>query len=193
MSFKMTFHEFMNKGFTLIETIVVVTIMIILTLIISVTFITLWRLSQIHLSYFETKSQTSVALQRMSELIEEANSVLSGYVINGTSYTTDEDTLVLKLPSLTSDGKIIPANFDYVAFSIATSTNLIADIEASQESARPSNQIILSNLAQNLNFRYNSSTSSDITTVEVFLETSKPVYDLEKTSTLSTIAQIKNK
>ena len=184
---------FKSKGITLIEIIVVTAILIIATLIITTTFITLWRVSQMHLSSFEAKSQSSIALQKISELIEEAISVLPERVINSTSYATTENTLVLKLPSITSDGEIVPANFDYAAISIATSTKLIADIEPSAESARPRGQIILSNLAKNLNFRYNSSTSTEITTVEVFLEMDTSTYNLEKTSVLWTIAKLRNK
>jgi hypothetical protein len=181
------------KGFTLIESVIVTAILIIATLIISVTFITLWQISQAHLLSFETKSQSSLALQKISEIIEEASEVLSSHIINGASYTTCENSLVLRLPSVTSDGEIISGYFDYASISIPSAQNLIADIEVSGGSARPSGQIILSNLAQSLNFRYNNSTPSEINAIEVFLETSKSAYDSDKISVLSTAAKLKNK
>lgn len=132
-------------------------------------------------------------MQKISEIIEEANEVLSSHVINGTLYATSENSLVLRLPSVTSGGEIISGYYDYAAISIPSAPNLIADIEPSGGSARPGGQLILSNLAQSLNFRYNSSISSEINTVEVFLEISKSAYGSDKTSILSTVAQLKNK
>ncbi len=182
-----------TKGVTLIESVVVIAILVIATLIVSATFVSLYNIAQINLAAFEVKSQAGVALQRMTENIEEASLVLSSFTIHSHLYTTSENTLVLKLPSVSSEGEIIPGNFDYAAIFVSAPSNLIMDTEPSASSARPDGEIILSNLAENLNFRYNSSTSTDITTVEIFLKTAKSSQNSTKTSTLSTTAHLENK
>lgn len=182
-----------NKGFTLIESLIVIAVSVIIFLIVATTFATLWRLSQTNLSAFETKSQAGIALQKISELIEGSDSVLQSRTINGTPYQTGENVLALKMPSVTDAGEIIPASFDYVAFAISSTSILVADFEKAPSSSRPQGQVILSNLASALNFRYNSSSSTDINTIEIFIETAKSAYDSIKISTLSTVAKLKNK
>ncbi len=181
------------RGFTLIESLIVISISVIIFLIVATSFATLWKLSQTNLAAFETKSQAGIALQKISELIEESNSVLSSWSINETLYQTGENVLALRMPAVTEAGEIIPASFDYVAFAIPSTSILIADFAKAPQSSRPQGQIIFSNLAKALNFRYNSSTSTEITTIEIFLETAKSAYDSTKTSTLSTVVKLKNK
>jgi len=180
------------KGVTLIETIIVITILAVTSMIMSVTFITLWRVSQMNLSSFETKSQGGITMQKIADTIEASSSVLSSRAINGAAYTTNESSLVLQIPSINSSSEIVAAAFDYAAFA-ASSTEIFMDIEPSASSVRPGGKFVLANLAKDINFRYNSSTSTDITTIEIFIHTAKSSYGLDQISTLSTVAQLKNK
>ncbi len=138
--------------------------------------------------------------REITNLIKSSSGISSQYPSTGTpQFITDSDTLVLKLPSLSSGGQIIDSVFDYAVIS-ADSSNLAIlrkYIFPGPGSVRKSENQVLSTSLNTLNFRYLDKSNNPAGVVETvrvnFSLTLKVSGGLsEKESSASGTVNIKN-
>ena len=152
-------------GFTIVETIVVIGIMTILLLIVNQIFIINYDIVSKQTGRTDSEGGATLATRFISELARGAMSVEASAVINGTTYTSSDDTLVLKLPSVDDANQIIAANYDYVAIARdpLDAERIVAYASPAAGSARFSGSRLVTDYNDALIFRYNA---SDITTAD---------------------------
>lgn len=103
------------RGFTLIETLVAMSISIVVGVVISQAFYDGWKAQLNQETYSELQRDSRTSLDEMGRQIRNATSVISAVTINGQAYSSDQDTLVLRLPPLDVNNAIIVGD-DYLVF-----------------------------------------------------------------------------
>jgi hypothetical protein len=81
----------------------------------------------------------SASLNTVLPLIFDGREILTSAVIGGQTYTTDNDTVVLRVPSIDDDNFTISGLFDTVALTLSANNNLDLAVEAMPGSSRVSN------------------------------------------------------
>ncbi len=104
-----------KAGFTVLESLVAIAISISVGLVISQSLADGWKAQVAHEAYGELQRAARFSLDEMTKQIWGASSVISATTINSTTYTSDSDTLVLRLPPIDSGGTIVTGD-DYIVF-----------------------------------------------------------------------------
>ncbi len=162
-----------QTGFTLIELLIVLAIS-------SVLLIGLMTLFDWHNKVFvfeqaDVKATGSArnSLNNMTEYIAQGTFVMAWRTVNGTTYTTDNDTLVLELPSLSNTGNFIAGSYDYVVFYLSNgSLYQVTDFNAS--STRTKTDKKLAENVQTFSLTYDTVDPTQASTIAIDLQTSEP-------------------
>ncbi|HLD62176.1 MAG TPA: prepilin-type N-terminal cleavage/methylation domain-containing protein [Patescibacteria group bacterium] len=183
-----------NRGITLIETIIGLTISALLVVILSYCLIIVLRLNEAQKTVSALTSSTDRGIYRISSSIQQSSQILSSAVIFGTTHTTSSSALVLKIPTVNSSGQIISGSYDTVVYrrnpSDLSELQEITDAEAG--SARFDGTHIIARFVTNLLFRYNNSDYSSASTATVFLKTGTTVRGVLKESANQTTVRLRN-
>lgn len=184
-----------NAGFITFEVLIVVGLMAVISIVLIEIFILHGRVFNITSSQTELQLETVFLGSEIGEQVRDASSILSSQTINSVPYTTDEDTLVLQIPSINSQGEVIPTVFDHtVIYLNGTNPNeLHISTEANVASSRADTERVLSDLVNELDFRYNNTDLglADYVTVEITL--SQTFAGETRTSTFSERINLINK
>jgi hypothetical protein len=158
-------------GFTLLETVAVIGIMIMLLLVVDRIFLVNEDYMAKTLARIDNDNGAVIAIGRLGELSRGATAILTSETINGTLYTTSPDVLVLQIPTLDGSGNIVANSSDYVAFyrNPIDSTQIYTDTAVAAGSARQSGKKLLTDDNALLTFSYNNPLPSNATRVSVFL------------------------
>ena len=183
-----------NRGITLIETIIGLTISALLVVILSYCLIIVLRLNEAQKTVSALTSSTDRGIYRISSSIQQSSQILSSAVIFGTTHTTSSSALVLKIPTVNSSGQIISGSYDTVVYrrnpSDLSELQEITDAEAG--SARFDGTHLIARFVTNLLFRYNNSDYSSASTATVFLKTGTTVRGVLKESANQTTVRPRN-
>ena len=183
-----------NRGITLIETIIGLTISALLVVILSYCLVIVLRLNEAQKTVSALTSSTDRGIYRISSSIQQSSQILSSAVIFGTTHTTSSSALVLKIPTVNSSGQIISGSYDTVVYrrnpSDLSELQEITDAEAG--SARFDGTHIIARFVTNLLFRYNNSDYSSASTATVFLKTGTTVRGVLKESANQTTVRLRN-
>ncbi len=143
-----------KSGFTITEILIAIGILGLLTILIATIFLTqnqYFNEQQIRLLL---ESYINSAFVSMKNLIIESNAILSSYNIEGDNYLSGAETLVLKIPSIDTNKKVIFGQFDYgVIFKSGTDLKIILS-PGSQSFRTAQNRIIAQEVAS-FNINYN--------------------------------------
>lgn len=155
-------------GYTLIETMFGLAILLFLVFALFGIYLQFGKIYSLGQSGASSVNSTRTALNGLVVYIAQANAVSGSHTIQGTLYTSNTTTLVLRLPSPTAGGNILSNVSDYVVYT-ATSGLLYRIIDPGVGSARASSTKIVSNSLSSLTFSYNATpkTSSTIITASV--------------------------
>ena len=158
------------KGFTLVETVIVVGLTALILTAIANLFYIYYQVNGTDLAYRSAGSAGS-AMAAISAAVVPADGVLTSHAFSGTTYTTGSTTLVLELPAIDSSGVIIASTYDYIAF-YTSGTTLYRIIATGAGSSRTAGTKTLTTALANLTFSYNNADPSQATTVTADLRTS---------------------
>jgi hypothetical protein len=145
-----------NKlGFSMIEAIFASAILIFVLGV----FVALYA----NFSKFYNRQQTEITIgdsarESVKELQSwalQASHIAASHNFSGTTYSTDQDTLVLEIPSVDSSGNTISGKYDYAAFYI-TGNNLYKLVSVDAASSRSSGLNQISDAVSALTFTYNN-------------------------------------
>ncbi len=159
----------------MLETIIYIFIGILIIIVISEIFVNQSTLGQKRTSQSDLEVSASSGIEIIKKAIQEAKTVVLSRSFGGTAYTSDEDTLILEIPSVNGSGDIISGSYDYIVFFIdpSNSTLLKAATESAVGSARPSATRIISSFVSSVEFRYNKINITDSTAIDSTIITSK--------------------
>ena len=164
-----------TKGLSLLETIIYIFIGVLIIIVISEIFVNQSTLGQKRTSQSDLERSAGVGIETIKTAIQGASTVVLSRSFSGTAYTSDEDTLILELPSLDGSGNLVLGSYDYIVFFIdpSDSTLLKTTTESAAGSARPENTRIISSFVSSVEFRYNKASAADSTAIDATITTAK--------------------
>ncbi len=160
-----------QKGFTLIETLVVIAIFAALSIVIAEMYVWQNRVYKVQFSQLIVMNDARSALDDIDNYVRSANLVLSTY----STYVTDVDTLILQVQSFNTSNQLIPGVYDTVVY-YKTGNALFRQVFPDAASNRPAQTKQLAANASNLVFTYNNvdfSQVTDISTTITVLDTNQ--------------------
>lgn len=160
----------MNRGFTLIETVIMIAISVIAFTALANLFFIFNTLYGYEKAFTASAGSASAVMNAIEAAVLPSDAVLASHSFSGTTYASDSDTLVLSLPSIDAEGDLVEGVRDYVAF-YASSTELYRRVEADAASTRPSGTTLLSTSLDSLSFTYDSAVFAEVTNVIVDIRT----------------------
>ena len=175
-----------TRGFTLIEGMTVIGIMTIILVMVSEIFTVSYDIFVKQSARTDNETGAVLAARAISEAARGADAVESSHVINGTTYTTSADVLVLRLPTLDASNNVVAASYDYMAVyrHASQTTKILSDIDAAAGSKRVDGQKLVTAYNTTLKFRYNDPDVTKADRVQVYLVNSQT----KRSTTLTTKA-----
>lgn len=155
-----------TRAFTLVETVIVVTVSAIMFTAISVLIYNLNKTSEYQQTVLQSSGSAGMLVKEVEALTLPADAVLQTHTFSGTVRTSTSTTLVLEIPSIDSSGNIVPNAHDYAAF-YTTGTDAYRVLEANISSQRVSGTKKLSSTVNSLTFSYNNTDFTQVDTITV--------------------------
>lgn len=144
-----------NRGFTFIEAIFAVAVFIFITLAMMYLY---YNFSNIY-NYQQVEARVAGSARTVANELQSAvlqsDKIVSSRAFSGHTYSTDQDTLVLEVPSIDSSGSIVDGKFDYAVFYIV-GTNFYKLTEVDAASVRPSGLKQLSDAIATITFTFDN-------------------------------------
>lgn len=131
------------------------------------------------------------ALATLDDTLREGRLIVASGTVGGTTYTTDDDTLVLALPSIVG-GVLTTAN-DTVVITRNTATNILEELTAvSAGSTRPAGSKQLASGVNDVYFRYTTDDPVSSTAVTVVVSSTKTANQRPFTRTILLYETLRN-
>jgi prepilin-type N-terminal cleavage/methylation domain-containing protein len=159
-------------GFTLIETVIVITIFTIILFTLAGLYISYYQAYNVQQAIIGVASSASTTANELQNAALQADQIIASHTFSSTVYNTDQDTLVLEMPSIDSSGNIISGKYDYVVFYV-TGTDLYKLAETDSYSSRQSGLKKLSDTISTITFVYNNINLSQANEINVDMEMQK--------------------
>ncbi len=160
----------MNRGFTLIETFIVIALSTIAMVALTNLFLIFNSVYGYQQAFMAAAGSAGGAMNAFEAAVLPADQVLASHTFGGTTYSSSANTLVLSLPAVDSSGNIIAGTEDYVAF-YSSSTNLYRLTAAGAGSSRISGQKQLSTTLSSITFTYDNADFTKVTNVTADITT----------------------
>lgn len=110
-------------------------------------------------------SSAREAVKELQSAFLQADQIMDSHNFSGTTYTTNENTVVLEIPSIDGSKNIVNEKYDYVVFYL-TGKNFFRLVEADAVSSRPSGLNRISDTVSTLVFTYDNLDLSQTTKIE---------------------------
>jgi prepilin-type N-terminal cleavage/methylation domain-containing protein len=104
------------SGFTLLEVLIALALALIIFSAMTTIYIRYGSYFASQTAAVSVGETAAISLNELSELVPQADTVVSSRTFSGTTYTTGATTLILELPSVSSTGDVIASTYDYVVF-----------------------------------------------------------------------------
>jgi prepilin-type N-terminal cleavage/methylation domain-containing protein len=160
----------MKRGFTLIETVIVIAISVVAFVALANLFIRFNNTYGYQQTFMATAGSASSAMNALEAAILPADQVLASHSVGGTVYSSNATTLVLELPAVNSSGNIIAGVFDYIAFYTSSHT-LYRRTQTGAGSTRISGLKQLSTTLNSISFTYDNIDFTKVTNVTADITT----------------------
>jgi len=164
----------MTRGFTLVETIIVIAISICMMLALG---FVIYQLNG-SVAYQQTVAQSSGSASEVMREIESlafpADAVLQTHIFPSATYTSSSTVLILEILSVDSSGNVIANTYDYAVF-YAVGTNAYRLLAANALSRRASGTKQLSSTITSLTFTYNNTDFTKVSAVTADVQTQASV------------------
>lgn len=156
------------RGLTLIETIVVISIFAVVSIVIGSIYIGHSKLYTAESGAADVKLQKSIFIKNIEEAAANASGLVASYTFGGNLRSSTSSTAIFQLPAIDSNENIIPDKFDYEVF-YREESRVFAEVSADAASQRKNQKRQLADTAQNLIFQYNSAAPQDATVITSLL------------------------
>ena len=105
-----------NRGIGLMESIAVIGIMTIILVMVSQIFAVSYDVFIKQSARTDNETSAVIAARVISDMTRDSSVIQSSRTINGTTYTTSANTLVLQMPTIDSNNNVVTGSYDYIAF-----------------------------------------------------------------------------
>lgn len=163
-----------GKGFTLIETVIVVALTVIMMVAISSLIYMFNKIASFERASSQSSTSASSIMREMESLVLPARAVLQTHMFSTGTYASGSVVLVLEIPSIDSSGVVIAATYDYAVFYVV-GTSAYRRLEANAASSRFTQTKLLSSSVDSLSFAFDDAVFANISSVTVDLETEAQV------------------
>ncbi len=166
-----------EKGFSLLEIVTLVGILALLFVIMMEVFINYGRIVNRDTQKAIIHSQYSFIADEIGENLRMAAAILPSRNMNGTTYSSGSDAIVIKIPSIDANGSVIEDTWDYAVFYIdsAETNKLFYGLQPDPLSSRPAANRLLSDKISFFKFTYNNSAPEDADSVALQMRIAKTV------------------
>jgi type II secretory pathway pseudopilin PulG len=154
----------MNKGFTLLETVFVVALSAFLLFAIQTLYLSFTRLESEESAEYSARGSAVHTLRAVESMVFPANRILASHTFSTGTYTTNSETLVVRIPSVTSTGAIIAGVYDYAVL-YQSGASALSRLEAGQGSARQTRERTVGTPLADLTFSYDNADVTNATSV----------------------------
>lgn len=180
-----------NRGFTLVEIVLVLGLMALILLALTTLFINHNSVYNFQQGFIKAAGSGRTSLNELTLHIAQGYRVLASQTINGNNYSTGPTVLVLQLPSIDSNGSAINGSWDYVAF-YANGAELWRQTQSAVGSSRSSGARLLSQSVTSMTFAYDNVDFSLVKKVSIDLQTAETVKGQVITSRLAQQVVLRN-
>ncbi len=193
--FKQIASSFKKRGFIMVEVAVVVGIISVMSIILADISISPGRLFSAESAKNDLQLQGVRVINGMGKIIKLADQVVATKTINSKNYTTSGQTIILRLPSVDSEGKVINEKYDYAVFYLDSQNekSCLLSLEPDPLSSRALIEKLLSDSCQSLRFIYDEENYEDVSSVMVELTLSKDVFARVQSFSLNRKINLRNK
>lgn len=178
-----------KKGFTLIEILVVATILSLIVGFLGYLSVRHFWVYNNQISELNVEGDTRGALDDIDNYVRSAYRVASNYQ----SYSTDQDTLILQIPSIDALNRVIDDSYDTVVFSLSNSS-LVREIFPDPSSSRVSStKTITGNSSVDaLTFSYDNGNYALVKQITILVTVSQKNGSYERSITISSKSSLRN-
>lgn len=178
-------------GFTLLEQVVSILVIVSMTLVVVTIFISANNFSTDEQQRILVGETAARALATFDDTLREGRLILTSGVVGGTTYTTSDSVLVLALPSIVN-GQPTSGN-DTVVIARDSSTNVLEQrTEPSGTSSRLAGTIQLATGVNDVYFRYTTDDPASSTAVTVLVSSTKTANKQDFTRTTILYETLRN-
>lgn len=163
-------HHFKNQqGFTIMEVVIVIALFSVILLGLLGLFD--WHHKIFILEQADVRATSSVrnVMNNMTKYVAQATNFEASHTISGTTYTTDGDCVVVKVPTVNTSGNLVDGVFDYIAYCLVNG-NVDQVTEAGVGSARVGGSKRLADNVLTFSLTYNNATVTAASTVTVDIQ-----------------------
>ncbi len=151
-----------NKGFTLIEMIITLTLTAVIGVVLMVVLVNSLSLQTTQSARVMQGLGINTALSDINSWVRRASGVSVGYpAVTPYTYTTGVNSLVLKVPSIDGAGAVINDVYDYVVFVVESSKLKEIIFPNALSARRQSNKILTDNVAL-VNFSFQNTVGQSV-------------------------------
>lgn len=188
-------HQRDNQGFTLLETLVVMAVLIITVVVLAEIYLGQSLFFQREQARVEVALATTRALTDLARQAREGFAVVASSTFDSVAYASGSQELILKLPALDAQGQIIAGDFDYVVYyrDQQNPAKLMKKTAVAPASSRPAAFKSLNDYVSGLNFSYDNVDFSQVKTIEVFLSSARTVGGMNFQASSTVRALLRNK
>lgn len=158
------------RGFTLIETVIVIAITTMMMLAIVALYINFNSLYAYQQTFITTIKSAGGAINAIGDASLPADQVLASHVFSNGTISSGTTALALELPTIDTSGNIVAGKHDYIGFYL-TGSDLYQRIEADATSVRTSSTKRVATLVNELSFTYDNVDFTKVTSVAVDITT----------------------
>lgn len=144
-----------ESGFSFIEAIFASAILAFVLVAFVVLYINFFKFYNRQQAEMKLGDSARNAVKELQNAALQADKIVASHSFSGTVYVTDQDTLVLEIPSIDGSGNVISGKHDYAVF-YKTVENLYKLTEADAASSRPDSLKQLSESVVTLTFTCNN-------------------------------------
>jgi prepilin-type N-terminal cleavage/methylation domain-containing protein len=180
-----------HRAFTLLEVLVTLGIFAVMLVVLINFYVSTNSQFAYEREYVTVARGTDDIIDTVGDHVRPANQVLASYAFATGIRQSTTTSLVLSIPSITSNGQIIIGSYDYVAF-YSSGTKAYRLIEAAAGSARRSGTRLLSENVSTITFAYDSSDFTQVRAVTVSASSSGTAKGQPLTHALSQELYLRN-
>lgn len=184
-----------HRGVTLVELLVSLAVMVIMGFTMTTLYLASEKVAKRESVGSFVQTENIFGQQRLRDALSDGTAIIPSVIIAGTTYTTDEQTLVFHVPSINASGDIVTSTWDTYVVTLQGSTpsaQLILRVQPDAASSRPAQTSILAANVADLRIRYETATSLASTKVSVTLRTTKTDGQATRQFTTDAITVMRN-
>lgn len=186
-----TVNKKTEYGMTLVEILIALAIFAVLMLFLANSFVNYYDSFNYLQATTGVSQSTGLFINAVSNSIRQASKIITSRSFSGTTYTTDDTTLVLQIPSIDASSNVISATYDYMVFYL-DGGNIYWLIEADAASFRGSSLQKLGSDITSLSFTYDNQDLSAATKADISVTAQKEFKGKIFRSSLNQQAYLRN-